>query len=89
VAFPFPQGVSGLFDPDDELYIDLFEACAASRRRLGLPSYTREEIELLFCVKDAPAPSLAYEPLPPNVLALPLDRRPRRRRRVAPPADAS
>lgn len=89
MAFPFPQGVSGLVDPDDELYIDLFEACAASRRRLGLPSYTREEIELLFCVKDAPAPPPAHEPLPPNVLALPLDRRPCRRRRGTPPGNLS
>lgn len=75
MAFPFPQGVSGLVDPEDELYIDILESCAASRRRLGLPSYTREELEQLFSVKDAPAPEFSAEHLAPNVIAFPRRRR--------------
>lgn len=77
MAFPFPQGVSGLVDPDDEPYIELLEACAESRRALGLPSYTREELEQLFSVKDAPAPEPSAERVAPNVIALPVRRRDR------------
>ena len=64
---------------DDEEYIALLEMCAEERRRLGLPSYTREDLELLFELVDVPVP----EPrLPPNVLPF---RPPKgRRRRRAP-----
>jgi hypothetical protein len=65
---------------DDEEYIALLEMCAAERRRLGLPSYTREHLELLFELVDAPVP----EPvLPPNVVRFrPREGRRARRRRV-------
>ena len=72
MAYPLPAGVSGLVDPDDEPYIAILEACAALRRELGYPSYTRADIERLFAVKDAPAPP---EPLPPNVRRLAARRR--------------
>lgn len=78
MAFPFPLGVSGLLDPDDETYIELLEACAESRRRLGMPSYTREELEQFFSVKDAPAPESSPEDFAPNVIALSSRRRGRR-----------
>ncbi len=68
VAFPFPIGVSGFVDPDDEPYIAFLELCAAARRGLGLPSYTRDDLERLFALKDIPAPP---EDLPPNVIRLP------------------
>jgi hypothetical protein len=74
MAHSFPAGVSGLVDPDDEPYIAILEACAALRRELGYPSYTRPDIERLFAVKDEPAPP---ESLPPNVLRF-APRRPRR-----------
>jgi len=67
VAFPFPAGVSGLVDPDDEPYIMLLELCAAARRGLGMPSYTRADLERLVALKDIPAP---LEQLPPNVIRL-------------------
>jgi hypothetical protein len=72
VAYSLPLGVSGLIDPDDEPYIAILEACAALRRELGYPSYTRADIERLFAVKDAPAPA---ELLPPNVQRLGARRR--------------
>ena len=74
VAYPFPKGVSGLVDPDDEPYIAFLESCAATRRTLGMASYSRAELEELFHVKDAPAPPPRAETLPPNVIRL---RRPR------------
>jgi hypothetical protein len=67
VASPFPAGVSGLVDPDDEPYIAFLEECAAARRQLGVPSYSRDDLERLFAVKDAPAPP---ERLPPNVVRI-------------------
>ena len=67
MAYPFPIGVSGFVDPEDEPYIELFELCAAARLGLGLPSYTREDLERLFALKDVPAPR---ERLPPNVIRL-------------------
>jgi hypothetical protein len=81
VAYPLPLGVSGLIDPDDEPYIAILEECAAMRRRLGYPSYTRADIERLFAVKDIPAP---VERLPANVLRLAARRR---RRSRAPDGD--
>jgi hypothetical protein len=75
VALPFPVGVSGLIDPDDEPIIAILEACAADRRRLGLPSYTRDDLERLFRVLDAPAPDPDRRS---NVVPFP--GRPRRRR---------
>jgi|GEM_PF-2210057 hypothetical protein len=69
VAFPFPVGVSGLIDPDDEPTIAFLELCAEARRRLGLPSYSRDDVERLFACIDAPAP--APPPLPPNVIRFP------------------
>jgi hypothetical protein len=72
MSYALPAGVSGLVDPDDEPYIAILEACAALRRELGYPSYTRADIERLFAVKDAPAPP---ERLPPNVLRLSARRR--------------
>jgi hypothetical protein len=68
VAFPFPVGVSGLVDPDDEPYIMLLELCAAARRGLGMPSYTRADLERLVALKDIAVPP---EQLPPNVIRLP------------------
>ncbi|HEX3466582.1 MAG TPA: hypothetical protein VHT05_00620 [Candidatus Elarobacter sp.] len=65
MAFPFPAGVSGLIDPDDESFIALFELCAAARLDLDMPSYTRDDIERLFELKDVDAPP---EPLPRNVV---------------------
>ncbi len=73
MAYPLPAGISGLVDPDDEPYIAILEECAAMRRRLGFPSYSRADIERLFAVKDTPAPD---DPLPPKVRRL----APRRRR---------
>ena len=67
MASPFPIGVSGLVDPDDEPYIAFLELCAAARRGLGLPSYTRADLERLFALKDVPVPP---ERLPPNVIRL-------------------
>jgi hypothetical protein len=77
VAFPFPAGVSGLIDPDDEAIIAILEQCAADRRRLGLASYTRADLDRLFQVLDAPAPRAE---LPPNVIPFPAERRSRRSR---------
>lgn len=66
VAYPLPDGISALIHPDDEPIIAILEQCAEDRRRLGLPSYTRDDLDRLFQVLEAPAP----EPkLPPNVLA--------------------
>jgi hypothetical protein len=56
VAFPFPPGVSALVDPDDEPTIAILEQCAAQRRRLGLPAYSRADLDRLFQILDAPAP---------------------------------
>lgn len=67
MASPFPIGVSGLVDPDDEPYIAFLELCAAARRGLGLPSYTRADLERLFALKDVAVPP---ERLPPNVIRL-------------------
>jgi hypothetical protein len=78
VAFPFPNGVSGLIDPDDESFIALLELCASARRGLGLPSYTREDLERLVALKDIIIPP---EPLPANVLPLVQAHRARSRRR--------
>ncbi len=75
MAYPFPAGVSGFVDPGDELAIETLESCAAERRKRGLPSYTREELERLFEVKDAPAPPPLPELLPPNVISLATRRR--------------
>jgi hypothetical protein len=74
VAFPFPNGVSGLIDPDDEPIIAILELCAEDRRRLGLPTYSRDDLERLFRVLDAPAPR---SPSPANVIPLRRDRRAR------------
>ena len=65
MAYPFPQGVSGLVDPDDEPYIAILELCAETRRQLGFPSYSRADLERLFAVKDAQPPPRT---LPPNVV---------------------
>jgi hypothetical protein len=79
VAFPFPPGLSGLLDPDDEPIIAILEQCAEDRRRLGLPTYSRDDLERLFQVLDAPAPR---DELPPNVIPFPGDRsQPPHRRR--------
>jgi len=78
VAFPFPAGVSGLIDPDDESTIAFLELCAAARRELGLPSYCRDDIERLFACLDAPAPP--PRPLPPNVISFPSSKRVARQR---------
>ena len=78
MAYPFPAGVSAFVDPDDELIIQTLESCAAERRKRGLPSYTREDLERLFEVKDAPAPPSLPETLPPNVIPLAACRRLRR-----------
>jgi hypothetical protein len=67
MAHPIPAGVSALVDPDDEPYIAILEACAALRRELGYPSYTRGDIERLFAVKDAPVPPAVR---PPTVVRL-------------------
>ena len=64
------RGISALVDPDDEPYLAILEICAAERRRLGMESYTRAELERLFAVLDAPAPPPV---LPANVI--PFDRR--------------
>jgi hypothetical protein len=72
VAYPFPIGISALIDPDDEPIVAILEQCAEHRRRLGLPSYTREDLDRLFQILDASA----VPELPPNVIRL----RPRRRR---------
>jgi hypothetical protein len=74
VLFPLPAGVSALIDPDDEVSIGLLEICASLRQQAGLPTYSRADLERLFQVLDAPAPS---RPLPPNVLPF---RQPQRRR---------
>ena len=75
MAFPFPPGVSGLVDPDDEPVIAILEQCAADRLRLGLPSYSRADLERLFQVLDAPEPRPV---LPANVILFHAERRPRR-----------
>lgn len=75
---PLPAGVSALIDPDDEPIIAILEECAAERRRLGLPSYTREDLDRLFQILDSPAPVTG---LPANVIRL----RPRRRTLAGPP----
>ena len=67
MAYPFPQGVSGLFDPDEEPYIAILELCAAARRELGLPSYSRADLERFFALKDVQMPE---EDSAPNVLRL-------------------
>jgi hypothetical protein len=74
VAFPFPAGVSGLIDPDDEPIIAILEQCAEDRRRLGLPTYSRADLERLFQILDAPAPRVE---LPANVIPLPQTRQSR------------
>jgi RNAse (barnase) inhibitor barstar len=76
VAFLLPAGVSALIDPDDEASVSFLELCAALRQRLGLPTYSRADLDRLFQVLDAPVPS---RPLPPNVI--PFRERHRRRRR--------
>jgi hypothetical protein len=68
VAFPFPAGVSGLIDPEDEPIIAILEQCAADRLRLGLPTYSRDDLDRLFQVLDAPAPR---PELPVNVIRFP------------------
>jgi hypothetical protein len=73
VAFFLPAGVSALIHPDDEASIGLLELCAALRQGLGLPTYSRADLDRLFQILDAPAPS---RPLPPNVLPF---RKPSRR----------
>ena len=78
MAFPFPQGVSGLVDPDDEPYIAILELCAEARRELGFPSYSRADLERLFALKDADAPPRT---LPPNVVEMRDDARFRARAR--------
>jgi hypothetical protein len=64
-VFPLPAGVSALIHPDDEASIGLLELCASLRHQLGLPTYSRADLERLFQVLDSPAPS---RPLPPNVV---------------------
>jgi hypothetical protein len=75
VAFPFPAGVSGLIDPGDEPVITILEDCAAERRRLGLPTYSRDDLDRLFQVLDAPPPC---SPIAANVLRFPPAHRRRR-----------
>jgi hypothetical protein len=67
VAFPLPAGFSALVDPDDEPTIAILELCAEDRLRLGLPSYSRADLERLFAVLDAPAPPRTW---PANVIPL-------------------
>ena len=67
-----PRGVSALIDPADEPYLRLLEHCAQARRELGLPSFTRAELEALL---DRGARS-RDEALPANVIPF----RPRRAR---------
>ena len=67
MAHPFPKGVSGFIDPDDEPIVAILEQCAEDRRRLGLPSYTREDLDRLFQILDSTAP---LPQLPPNVIRL-------------------
>ena len=43
-----PRDVSALIDPADEPYLRLLEHCARARRDLGLPSFTRAELEALL-----------------------------------------
>lgn len=74
MAYPFPRGVSGIVDPEDEPYLRLLEHCAKTRRGLGLPFLNRAELEALL-KPDAPA---RRGDLPPNVLPFPV-RRARRR----------
>ncbi|HEY0614743.1 MAG TPA: hypothetical protein VGC96_08880 [Candidatus Elarobacter sp.] len=67
MASPLPAGVSALIHPDDEPIVAILEQCGVDRRTLGLPSYTRDDLDRLFQILDAPVP----EPvLPPNVLPL-------------------
>jgi len=68
VAYPFPPGVSGLVDPDDEPYIEILEQCAQDRLRLGMPAYSRDDLDRLFQILDAPAPRAK---LPANVIPFP------------------
>ena len=77
MAFPLPAGFSALVDPDDEPIIAILELCAEDRRRLGLPSYSRADLERLFAVLDAPAPPREW---PANVVPLPPNRPVRTRR---------
>jgi len=65
MLLPLPAGVSALIDPDDEVSIGLLEICASLRQQVGLPTYSRADLDRLFQVLDAPAPS---RPLPANVL---------------------
>jgi hypothetical protein len=69
-----PRDVSALIDPADEPYLRLLEHCARARRDLGLPSFTRAELEALL---DRGHPT-GREALPPNVIPF-LRRRPHRR----------
>ena len=62
MAYPFPNGVSALIDPDDEPYIAILELCAEARRGLGLPTYSRADLERLFALKDAEAPQRSLRP---------------------------
>jgi hypothetical protein len=71
VAHPLPAGISAFISPDDEPIIAILEQCAADRRRLGLPSYSRDDLERLFQVLDAPAPQ---SQLPANVVQFCPDR---------------
>jgi hypothetical protein len=75
VVIPLPPGVSAFVDPDDEPIISILEQCAEERRRLGLPSYSRDDLERLFQVLNAPAPE---RPLPANVIPIAAARRPGR-----------
>jgi len=61
---------SALVDPADAPYLRLLEHCARARRELGLPSFTRAELEALLDRRARSRP----DPLPANVI--PFRRRP-------------
>jgi hypothetical protein len=64
MAQKLPRDVSALIDPDDAPYLRLLEHCARARHELGLPSFSRAELEALLD-RDVSADD---EPLPPNVI---------------------
>lgn len=72
MAYPLPEGISALIHPDDEPTIAILEQLAHERASLGLPTYTRDDLDRLFQILDAPAPS---DTLPANVIRFPHQRR--------------
>jgi len=73
VAYPFPTGTSGLIDPDDEPIVAILEQCAEDRRRFGLHSYTREDLDRPFPILES---SALLPDSSPNVIRLRARRRP-------------